>query len=406
MYIAVFTAAVVAAFALTGAVAAQDVDCGEVEFDGGDGDDTPYEISTVQQLQCVEEDHQADYVVVDDIDASETASWNDGRGFEPIGGNYEAGEPVLEGRFDGAGHTVSNLTINRSDTDYVALFSATAPGAEVVDVEVADAEVEGSTFVGAVVGFNEGTVNGSSSSGTVRGNDVVGGLVGTNDRDPLSKSHSSAQVSGVRDVGGLAGQNFQSTIERSYSTGEVEGEDIAGGLVGDNMGSVEDSYSTADIESGTRVGGLVGQNIYPFGDDFYRGEIRRSYSTGNVSGEEPSTTGGLVGENGFVVEAQDISEEATVENSYWDVEASGENSSDGGEGLTTEDMTGEEAAGNLEGFDFDEVWTTTESYPDIRQQPGDTEEDEGMPGFGLTAAVLALAGVLCARLRTAGSSPV
>ncbi len=401
-----FAAAAVLAFAATGVGAAEHVDCSEVEFEGGDGEEDPYEISTVEQLRCVEEEHRANYTLVEDVDASETAEWNDGAGFEPIGGDPEENEPVLEGRFGGDGHEISNLTINRSGESYVGLFSATAPGAEVLDVKVTDAEVEGSQFVGALVGFNEGMVNRSSSSGVVRGRDVVGGLVGSNDRDPLTYSSSSARVSGTREVGGLAGQVFAATINRSYATGEVEAEDIAGGLVGDNMGDVEDSYSTADVDADLLVGGLVGQNISPHpvgGGEFYVGEIRRSYAAGNVSGVERATTGGLVGENGFGVPSQNLSANGTVEDSYWDVDATGSNVSDGGEGLSTEQMTGDQAVDNMQGFDFDEVWNVTESYPEIRTPVDEEDEEEGLPGVGFAGALTALTALVYGRFRTAGS---
>ncbi len=383
--------------AATGVAAGEAVDCGEVEFDGGDGEETPYEISTVEQLQCVQEEHKADYVLVDDVDASETAEWNDGMGFEPIGGDYEAGEPVLEGSFDGAGYTVSNLSIHRPDEHYVGLFSATASSAEIFDISVEDVDVEGLRFVGAVVGFNDGEVNLSSSSGEVRGHDVVGGLVGANDGDDLSYSRSSADVEGVREVGGLAGQNFGGTIRRSHASGDVHGEDIAGGFVGDNLGWIEDSYATGDVRADTAVGGFVGQNIYAFSDDFFRGEVKNSYSTGEVTGQEDDTTGGLVGVNELRFETVDITESADVEDSYWDVETSGQEASDGGTGLTTEEMTGEAAKENMDGFDFDDVWRTTDGYPEIRQPEVEREEDEGLPGLGFAAAAAALLLTLAVR---------
>ncbi len=377
------------------------VDCGEVEFDGGDGEESPYEISSVEHLQCMEEDHQADYRLVDDVDASDTADWNEGAGFRPVGGDPEAGEPVFEETFDGEGHSIYNLTIDRPTEEYVGLFTATAPGAKVRDVELHDVDVEGGTFVGSLVGFNEGGLNETYSSGEVTGIDVVGGLVGSNDRDTVSYSRSSATVSGIREIGGLAGQNFEARVERSKATGDVEAEDIAGGLVGDNPGWIDDSYATGDVTADTAAGGLVGQNIFPFADDFYRGEIRRSYSTGYVDGAETETTGGLVGVNRLEFQEVEEQAEATVEESYWDVEASGVETSDGGTPLNTDEMTGEASTDNMEGLNFDDVWTTTESYPEIQgfqDTEAETDEEEGLPGFGALAFLAALTGLAAARL--------
>lgn len=55
------------------------------------------------------------YVLGGDIDASATSSWNVGLGFEPL--NF------FSGSFEGFGHTVNNLTINRPATDYVGMFA-------------------------------------------------------------------------------------------------------------------------------------------------------------------------------------------------------------------------------------------------------------------------------------------
>ena len=62
----------------------------------------------------------AHYVLVDDIDASATASWDGGKGFSPIG---DPAHPFA-GSFDGQGHTISGLRIDRfgNVTTYIALF--------------------------------------------------------------------------------------------------------------------------------------------------------------------------------------------------------------------------------------------------------------------------------------------
>jgi len=54
--------------------------------------------------------------------------------------------------------------------------------------------------------------------------------------------------------------------------------------------------------------------------------VSECYSTGNVTGDEH--IGGLVGQNLYGV----------VSNSFWDTQSSGQNTSDGGTGKTTEQM--------------------------------------------------------------------
>ena len=57
------------------------------------------------------------FVLGANIDASATANWNINQGFEPIGSNGAR----FAGRFNGLGHSISGLKINRSD-DYQGLF--------------------------------------------------------------------------------------------------------------------------------------------------------------------------------------------------------------------------------------------------------------------------------------------
>ncbi len=94
------------------------------------------------------------------------------------------------------------------------------------------------------------------------------------------------------------------------------------------------------------------------------GTVSQCYSAGSVSGDDD--VGGLVGYN---------DDGGTVSSSYWDVEASGQSSSDGGVGKTTAEMKQE---ATYEGWDFANVWDIVEaqSYPYLRALES-TQEPEG-----------------------------
>jgi hypothetical protein len=152
-------------------------------------------------------------------------------------------------------------------------------------------------------------VTGSSKVGTLAGHSA--GIV--------NNSYCSGSVSGYERVGGLVGWN-QATLSNSYSGCSVNGSARVGGLTGDNWyyrGIVSNSYSTGSVTGFSKVGGLVGVNNY--------GNVTRSYSTGRVAGS--AQVGGLVGYN-----------TATVSNSFWNVETSGQSNSQGGAGKTTTEM--------------------------------------------------------------------
>ena len=222
------------------------------------------------------------YALGSDIDASATATWNRGAGFQPIG----TFDVPFAGTFNGLGHRITNLTINRANTDNVGLFGY-ASGATLSDVHLVNASVRGRMQVGALAGYQDNMIERSSASGTVTGLDWTGGLVGYND-GIVSRSSASAAVAGASFVGGLVGRNDRDQVISSRATGPVSGSgDRVGGLVGDNRASVVDSQASGAVNAGTAVGGLVGWN---------EGSITGSQASGVVNGV--TSVGGLVGYNG------------------------------------------------------------------------------------------------------------
>jgi hypothetical protein len=180
--------------------------------------------------------------------------------------------------------------------------------------------------VGGLVGYNykEGEVYNSYSTGSVTGNEDVGGLVGQNEgkvEDSYSTGSVNKGLSQYGDVvGGLVGLN-EGIVGESYSTGSVSGDYRVGGLVGVNYDEVSNCYSTGSVSGDSYVGGLVGYT----GND-YEDKVNRTYSSGSVSGD--SYVGGLVG----------FWKMGDVSNSFWDKDTSHMDESDGGIGLNTEDM--------------------------------------------------------------------
>ncbi len=140
------------------------------------------------------------YKLMVDIDASETIGWDGGKGFKPL---------VLAGIFDGNGHVIRNLYINRVGENYVGLFGYV--GGEVRNLGLENVQVLGSDYVGGLVGRNYGTVSGCYSTGSVLGSGSVGGLVGDND-GTVSQCYSTGSVSGSDYVGGLVGDNDYGTV--------------------------------------------------------------------------------------------------------------------------------------------------------------------------------------------------
>ena len=151
--------------------------------------------------------------------------------------------------------------------------------------------VNGSSYVGGLVGYNHGTITSSYATGTVTGRDYTGGLVGQNSTgSTITSSYATGAVTGSSSyVGGLIGYNSWGNITSSYATGAVTGSSSnVGGLIGYNPGgNITSSYATGTVTGSSYVGGLIGSNGR---------SITYTYATGAVTGS--SYVGGLIGYNG------------------------------------------------------------------------------------------------------------
>ena len=188
------------------------------------------------------------------VDAGD-AYWNGGLGWEPIG---DRSHPFTAA-FDGNGHVIANLYIDRSQND-VGLFSSIGSSSTIRGVGLAAVDITGDQYTGSLVGWSEGDVVASYASGRVTGsNSDAGGLVGTNESGSVTASYADVAVTGSSFVGGLVGQNH-GQILAGYAVGAVDGNAGVGGLVGFNTGMVEASYATGAVTGLAVTGGLVGSN--------------------------------------------------------------------------------------------------------------------------------------------------
>ena len=86
--------------------------------------------------------------------------------------------PYLAGKFDGDGHTIRGLSLYSDCAVQVGLFGYLAAGGVVSRVGVENVSISGHSIVGGLVGENDGTVSDSYCTGSVAGQQCVGGLVG------------------------------------------------------------------------------------------------------------------------------------------------------------------------------------------------------------------------------------
>jgi len=297
----------------------------------GSGTDTdPYHITTIYDLGAVWQYPEASYVLDNSIDANGTTF-------------STTVVPVFKGTFDGNGNAIANLTINStSPYESTCLFGAIKGSVKNLGVE--NITVSGNAgYIGGICGTNsQGYITNCHCTGTVTSTDYAGGICATNYGTITDCSFSGSVISTaehtedhffIRDgVGGICGRNGRdkfddiSRIINCYSTGSVTSTgDYVGGICGWNAGSTWDHlniapgiagcYSTATVNGYDCVGGLCGLN------DMER-RITKCYSTGTVSGN--NFVGGLCGADLGYITA-----------SLWDMETSGQTTSDGGTGKST-----------------------------------------------------------------------
>ena len=209
------------------------------------------------------------YMLANDIAASETQDWDGG--FQPIGSSDNS-MGAFRGQFDGAGHTITGLTVKAPTDDngrYSRGMFAYIEHAIVENVSLKGASVSGEKDVGGIVGAADYScvVRNVSFSGEVYGSGtVVGGIVGTLQRSTLENAYHEGTVEGNKAVGGIAGFVFdKSTVQNVRNAGKVIGNEMLGGIAGSvAWGSrVQNAVQTGDVEQRTgqgdpTVGGVVG----------------------------------------------------------------------------------------------------------------------------------------------------
>ncbi len=275
-------------FEITFTPATEGIQTATVSIVNSDPDENPYEftitggttpvveITTWYQLQDMQQNHGDYYYFLgNDLDDS-TPGYTEMRtntgGFNPIGDE----NTLFKGTFDGQGHTITGLFIDRPDDEYVGLFGYVTIGAEIKNVGLIDVDITGETHIGGLVGINNGGYITNSfvagDTSTVDGTLFTGGGIPPTDGNPYT--------------GGLVGLN-QGQIIDCYAKVGVTGDWYVGGLVGGNTGSITNCYSRGDVNGLSTVGGLVGAND---------GGITNCYATGNVSSPNSTNTiGWLVG---------------------------------------------------------------------------------------------------------------
>lgn len=159
----------------------------EVTFAGGSGTETdPYIIETAEQLDAVRNNLRASYRLNADIEFTEAdfaeggKFYNEGKGWIPINN--------FSGTFDGNGHVIRNIVINSSIYS-TGFFGSCGGDAKIMSLGIENGDIIGEFCVGGIVA------------------QIKGGLI--------EKCYYSGTVNGDNDVGGIAGACYEDTVIRA-----------------------------------------------------------------------------------------------------------------------------------------------------------------------------------------------
>jgi len=151
---------------------------------------------------------------------------------------------MYSGTFNGHGHTVSGIYVNRTALEDAGLFGWVRNGA-IDSVNVRDSYLRAFEYGGGIASRAEGTsrISNSSFIGEIDVGYHAGGIVGT--------------------AGKFDPEDEGITIANVYARGNIKGDSYTGGIVGVGLDTkIINAYVIADIKSSEKTGAYFGYSRY------------------------------------------------------------------------------------------------------------------------------------------------
>jgi hypothetical protein len=274
----------------------------------------PYKISTCFDLNCIrEKTGDNNYILVNDIDCSDTINWNYGEGFKPlpplgknINGNYDR-----ESTFDGANFKIKNLFINyQENKDYVGLFSEN---------------------YGIITRTNLENITIKNNFSNAQ----IGGFAGNNSYGQITYCSLTGKIYDYGYyIGGIVGSNAQGTldsittdinfIKRTDYQGTYYPQNI-GGIAGQNNGTIKNITAKINFDTNTQISALGGIT----GNNNSSGVIKNSNINLVLGSIYTSYFGGITGQNNGTIKniTAKINQNALKNTAYYFGGITGQNSS-------------------------------------------------------------------------------
>ena len=259
--------------------------------------ESPFIITTVLELQSMNDNLSASYILGNDIDASDTVNWNSNAGFIPIGDSTT----TFTGSLDGNGKTISNLYINRPGVSFTGMFGLLGPQSEVSSMTLDNFNVSGGQHSGILSGvMDQGmateikcinftlTANGTGS-GPISG--YVSNVILIKDCEVRTGQLSSTTTHAGGFVGYCRNTHIQNCLSEDVTVSSPTGRFIGGfvGIVDRDNPLIENCYANNNVTANDYSGGFVAQQVAG------GGIIRNCYSKGTFTGGGGGYNGGFIG---------------------------------------------------------------------------------------------------------------
>lgn len=262
---------------------------------GSGTEEDPYRIFNAEQLNQVRNSPEAYFSLEADIDMTEwIAENNPSQGWKPISS--------FKGTFNGNGHRITNLIINRPTTSKIGLFSSISD-ANISNIEIVDTNYIGCNEIGGICGYiSGGSITSCKFSGKIVGANYLGGIIGECwGSTSISNCMAIGSINGANYIGGIIGDAYEtsnSDLQKCQTECNIVGNGYLGGIAG-SIGyghSVSESYSCSEIKWDSCIGGIVGfvDNEFIKSDYGIKWvKVYDNYSTETLEGIEK--IGGIVG---------------------------------------------------------------------------------------------------------------
>lgn len=270
-------------------------------FAGGTGtEQNPYLISTGEQLAYFSQqvnggnNYANKYIrltqdiLLNDMNSNGTFKSASPKPFISIG---DSSNKPFKGIFDGGGFKIIGLYINTGWIEYRGLFGYAGTGSVIKDLKISGS-IAGKHRTGSVAGYTNGIITGcivSSKVTSTGGENYRGGIAGyAGVNSIISNCTASGTVAGQNNVGGIVGYTEGKVTECSYNnavTGVTNIGGIAGYAAGTGTEISDCEFSGTVFGNSECVGGIAGK---------VEGLITRCTVNATIQGNS-ATIGGITG---------------------------------------------------------------------------------------------------------------